>query len=1206
VKQLDVQRVPLSGVHLIEASAGTGKTHALTTLYLRAVVELGLLPEQILVVTFTRAATGELRERIRTCLRNACVGTDPSDRGEGTWLSESLAQPISSDQSRHRLERALSVIDQAAVTTIHGFCAAVLEQNAFESRLPLGTELLESIDGLLDEVVNDFIVTRLAESSELDWLTLRSIGLGTKQLRSLGQLVVGRDDCALEPEVAPTGESLYAVRDEFERHRRQALEWLREESHLQLLAGLNKTKPAAGLGKRVEGYLAKVEAWLVQPVHRLEQSCPAFERLFELGEKNPAAKTAEVLDWFSELRECDDCFRAWRRVILENGVRVRRQFVEYLRSEIEARKAARDIQTYDDLLRRLRDALTSRGGDALIRTLRERYPLALIDEFQDTDPVQFEVFARIYAHSASLFLIGDPKQSIYAFRGADVENYLVAKRDPRVECHTLDVNWRSDSLLVAGVEKLYRSHPDPFVAAGIDYVPVVARPRAGYLSDVDGSAISGIRLLWLEPEADDIAAVTPKYRARKQAIAAAVTHIRALLATSPRGWGRTVRASEIAVLARTNRECQLMAKALRTSGIRCVQTSASSVLFSEAARSLATLLRALLSPNDSCCVTAWLVDELVGFGPSEVDLLRDDADGWEGWIARLLGYRRIWERAGLLAVVVRLCDELQVKPRLLDQASGERFITDLFHVAELAEVVAKQRRLTLAGVLDWLVCARAGEQDCSAEDQQLRTEADSQAVLLTTVHRSKGLEFPFVLCPFLWDGGPKPSSDFLLFRRRGNDGEKSRQVIDLEPELLGEDAAPRQAARAEQLRENARLLYVALTRAKHQVALVWSKAVGFETSPLYRLLFRSQSPEPGRTDVVGPGVGETRAQVTELEEGGAIVIEDGVVGAPEPVPTGTTPHTALAMPAALQRIVLATVQTTSYSALTATASDHAGVGRDVDSFALTTPPAGGSRRDAGPHPPVQTGPELPLVDLPGGSRTGEALHQILERADFERFATAADDTDVSGILERFGLDAARFTEPVRRGLRAVLDVELQSGDGALRLGNVSRARRCSELEFSLKVAGLSAERLVAGLRPDLTGLDQEYARDVARLRFDPVTGYLRGFIDLVFEYGGRFYVVDYKSNALGCTADCYGKAALCEEMRRHHYPVQAAIYAAAVDGWLRLNQPRYEYESDFGGIFYLFLRGMLPVLGDSSGVFFHRPSAAGLREFQAMLAGEGT
>jgi exodeoxyribonuclease V beta subunit len=1205
VKRLDVQRVALSGVHLIEASAGTGKTHALTTLYLRAVVELGLLPEQILVVTFTRAATGELRERIRTCLRSARAAIDQSGERADVRHSEILMERTTSDQCRHRLERALLAIDQAAVTTIHGFCAAVLEQHAFESGLPFGTKLVESIDGLLDEIVNDFIVTRLAERNELELLTLRSIGVGAEQLRSLSQLVVGRDDCSLEPELGLAGESLYALRDELDRHRRRALEWLREESHRPLLSGLNKTKPVTGLGKRVEGYLAKVEAWLEDPVHRLEENCPAFERLIELAEKNPAAKTPELLDWFSALRACSEGFSTWRRAIHENGVRVRHEYVEYLRSEIEARKAARDIRTYDDLLRRLRDALTSRGGDALIRTLRERYPLALIDEFQDTDPVQFEVFARIYAEAASLFLIGDPKQSIYAFRGADVENYLVAKRDPRVQCHTLDVNWRSDSLLLAGIEKLYRSHADPFMAAGIDYVPVVARPSAGSLSDASGSPISGIRLLWVESEADDPTALTPKYRARARAIAAAVTHVRLLLATTPRGWGRTVRASEIALLARTNRECQLMAKALRSSAIRSVQTSDSSVLFSEAARSLASLLRALSSPNDSRFVTALLVSELAGFAPSEVERLRNDVDGWEGWIARLLGYRRLWERAGPLAVVVRLCDDLDVRPRLLSQASGERFITDLFHVAELAEVAAKQRPLTPAGVLDWLLGTRAGEQDCSLEQQQLRIEADSQAVLLTTIHRSKGLEFPFVICPFLWDGGMRRTGDNLLFRRRGNDGDKSRHVIHLDPDSLSDDAPPRQAARAEQLRENARLLYVALTRAKHQVALVWSKAVGYETSALYQLLLRGPGGEPGLTSAEETSHFTARARVKHLEEGGAVVVVDGDVHATGSIPTGVIAQTALKVPVALQRIVAATVQTTSYSALTSTASDHAGLGRDVDAFALTALPARGSKGDAAVQP-AQAAPELPLVDLPWGSRTGEALHEILEHADFESFATQADDTDVSEILERFGLDAARFTEPVRRGLRGVLDVELQRGHSALRLGNVSRSRRCSELGFLLKVTGLSAEKLVACLRSEVTGLERDYAHDASRLRFDPVTGYLRGFIDLVFELDGRFYVVDYKSNALGSTVDCYGKAALCEEMRRHHYPVQAAIYAAAVDHWLRVNQPRYEYELHFGGVFYLFLRGMLPELGDSCGVFFHRPSADGMRELQAVLAGEAT
>ncbi len=1210
MKQLDAYGVELSGLHLIEASAGTGKTHAITTLYLRAVIELDLLPEQILVVTFTRAATGELRERIRARLRLAQACLDGSAVSAEPEVVAYLASQGSRERCSYRLERALLVIDQAAVMTIHGFCAKVLEQNAFESRMPFGTELVESLDALLDEVVNDFMVTQLASQGEVELRAMRSIGLGAEELRALGQFVLQREDCILEPPLAESSVTIGEALDELERCRASARVWLDHEPHQRALAGLNKSKPPGAIGTRLAGYVEKVKTWLEEPFHRLKEDCATFERLFELAEKSPSAKTPELLNWFSSLNACSRSFVALRRAVLEFGVKLRKQFVEYLLEQFELRKAVRDVKSYDDLLRRLRDSLVGLAGEVLANSLRERYPLALIDEFQDTDPIQFEVFSRIYQHSASLFLIGDPKQSIYGFRGADVDNYLAAKHDQRVHCHTLHTNWRSDPGLVAGVHRLYRSHPDPFMGAGIEYVDVAPKPTAVDVRDAQGANLSGVRILWPASDGDDSNRGIAKYRARKLSSRATVEHVGRLLRTEPSGWGRAVRASDIAVLGRTNRECQAMANALRARGIRCVQTSDSSVLCSDAAGSLAILLRALLRPNEPRRVTAFFVDELAGESPANIERMRADTDAWECWVERLNGYRRIWERSGLLATVVRMCDELDVKQRVLQKASGERFLTDLFHVAELAQVAAKQQRLMLEGQLDWVMQARSGDMDGSLEDQQLRIEADSEAVLLTTVHRSKGLEFPFVICPFLWDGGARRRSSLLAYRRRMLGDAKGNQVLHLEPRLLKDDAAEFELAQAERLRENARLLYVALTRAKHQVAVVWVKAQGFEHGALGRLLFGARALDEGTGDARAMPIDRQRLSVTrealvDLCDTGAVVVED--CSAEVSRSSGSVPLQAssLVEPPGLTRVVTATVQTTSYSALTAVSMVHAEVGRDVDALA-PVPLLGPSSIEAAWVGPERLAPELPLLALPAGTRTGEALHAILEQADFQRFEAEGGELDVAGILERFGLDGREFEAKVRRGLCAAMNVPLMSGNPELKLCNVTQAQRRSEFEFLMKVEALSVASLVRGLGPELTGLDASYADDLARLRFDPVTGYLRGFIDLVFEHAGRFYLVDYKSNALGDSAESFEVERLKQEMRRHHYPVQAAIYAAAADRWLRVARVGYDYEAHFGGVFYLFLRGMVPDLGAESGVFFHRPSAQAVGAFEAMLDGRSS
>jgi exodeoxyribonuclease V beta subunit len=310
----------------------------------------------------------------------------------------------------------------------------------------------------------------------------------------------------------------------------------------------------------------------------------------------------------------------------------------------------------------------------------------------------------------------------------------------------------------------------------------------------------------------------------------------------------------------------------------------------------------------------------------------------------------------------------------------------------------------------------------------------------------------------------------------------------------------------------------------------------------------------------------------------------------------TSERMVLTPPLDLKRVVTASVRTTSYSALTAVSLVHADVGRDVDAL---------------PERPLEVDAagqigavELPLAELPPGPRTGEALHELLEHTDFASFQASSSAPDVAATLTRFGLDAARFEQPVRRGVSRVLDVRLLDTEPELKLRSLAAGSYRAELEFLMRVSHLRAETLAASFGSELSGVSDDYVSDIQRLKFDPVTGYLRGFIDLVFEHAGRFYVVDYKSNALGAGIDAYSASAIEQTMRLHHYPIQAALYAAAVDRWLRVTRQGYRYAEHFGGVFYLFLRGMAPEFGHSRGVFFHRPSEGALHRFDAMLEGD--
>jgi exodeoxyribonuclease V beta subunit len=1265
MKRLDAATVPLSGVHLVEASAGTGKTHAITTLYCRAVTELGLLPDKILVVTFTRAATGELRERIRSrlrdarqCLVDALASTETKAASE-RWESgpTGMGSRPDAEHALARLESALLVIDEAAVMTIHGFCAKVLDGNAFESRMELSTELLESTSELVDEIVTDFIAIHLATLAPSRLSLLQGRGLDAASLRQLASLVLSRPRARILPPPVSELSDLDSAIERLSSARTRALEWLDGPNAERDLQSLQKTKRGAGLGVRLLGYVDKVRNWLRDPLCNLAGRCETFGKLRDLRDKNLAQVTKGLERFFELLEVCDDAYELVEETLNGAALELRRGFATQLVSELARRKQRQRVQTYEDLLERLRAALDGAEGDALAGALRDKYPLALIDEFQDTDPIQYEVFSRIYAKRACLFMIGDPKQSIYAFRGADVDNYLKAAKTAGEQRHTLEVNYRSDPAVISGLERLLGEHPDPFCGSGIEFVRVQARPGATD-GNLRGDAKSGVRIIYFEDDSTSIPDATstkvrkgvpelPKYRARALALDVTVRHVARLLSSDSLVQGRAIRPSDIAVLTRTNRECNLVCRALRRAGLRCIETTDGSVLKSDAQVSVVRLLRALLRQNDVRAISSLLLDPLVGTEPHELPTISEDESALEGFGEQLAQWFRVWVRSGALAMLLVVLEDDDVPTRILAKPGGERWLTDWMHVAELVQSAATRLRLSPAAQLEWLIEARVSDEHCSLEDRQLRIESDDQAVLVTTIHRSKGLQFPFVICPFLWDGGAEPRKPkAILYREAAPAGsakrvdvtqrnanstcrEPSVDILHLQPSQLDPDGPELSRVRADRLAEAARLVYVALTRAKHQAVVPVGPAKGISETALGRLLCQARDvPHVDSSDVdAGPVLGSfaTLPAFDELERrlsSEALEIlrysrsSSDVTGPSHPATTDAAVVVALQEPTPLRRVITSSVQVTSYSALTSAKMRSSGSesrhsastdggrepGRDRDLVAASGLAPAAPLGDL-PNSEVTALPdEIQSLDaLPNGPRTGEALHSILEAMEFTSFDETSTEPDVLRILGQHGISVEGDGSALKRALGAILDVPLSAADPELRLRRVTADQRRSELEFMLRVDGLDVNRLADALDPEMTAMTGSYGERLRALGFDPVSGFIRGFIDLVFELDGRYYVADYKSNRLGSVPDDYRGDSLREAMMTHHYPVQAAIYAAAVDRYIRTTLPDYDYEAHFGGVFYLFLRGMHPSFGAASGVFFHRPSEPNMRRFVQTL-----
>ncbi len=734
----------LTGKHLVEASAGTGKTHAITSIYLRAVIELGLLPSQLLVVTFTRAATAELKARIRRRLRLAEQALANGVRTDDSLLQGYISNLADQTQAHRHLSRALEMIDEAAVFTIHGFCQRILEQCAFESHARFDLELLESLDDLRDEALNDALVIELARAHPAVVRRFNTRA-GAQRTAQLLQAIYRRPDLCIFPAVAPdrTIDEAFA---QFRHVQTEALSLFDREGICRILTsatGLNRTKVSIrylpNQFKVLDRLLdngADAEPW--------PERC-VFQYSFLKQSLNKGCSDPPEHAFF---HACDRLYDSHRQLQLrlENE-----QFALELscaRAAVrleENRKTSLAVQGFDDLLMNVRNALTSTSGNVLATALSQRYPVALIDEFQDTDPIQYEIFSRIYAGpSASLFLIGDPKQSIYSFRGADLHAYITAAKTPALSHHNLDTNWRSDPGLTAAVNALYCGQSAPFLYPEIVYRPVQPQPDAVDQFDDQGRALTGLTIACVD--SDNSSSVLDRKTARQRVAFHTALHVHELVSRTVQG--RRISAKDIAILTRTNAEAELVQHALLKLNLQSALATDTSVFSTDEASQLTILLRALTKPYDSPAVTAALLTPGFNHEPASIATRPADAAAWNIEVEHFASGQDLLIRHGVFAAAQYLFDKYDTIANLLRRPNGERRVTNIYHLLELAEAQRCKQNLPPLALLRWLQKMRQDPSSVANETRQLRIESDEDSVIITTVHRSKGLEYPYVFVLF--------------------------------------------------------------------------------------------------------------------------------------------------------------------------------------------------------------------------------------------------------------------------------------------------------------------------------------------------------------------------------------------------------------------------------------------------------------------------
>ncbi|HET6583934.1 MAG TPA: UvrD-helicase domain-containing protein, partial [Nannocystaceae bacterium] len=997
---LDPATIPLFGVRLVEASAGTGKTHAIATLFVRALVELELGVDEILVVTFTEAAAAELRDRIRGRLR-AAIGTwaDPAAASDPD-LARLAATRRDAGRSAGDLERlvaSLRAFDLASISTIHGFCQRVLHTSAFETGVPLSTELVTDETTLFDTAVRDYWARELYGADPIHSHHLLREKVTPSRLLSLARTAMARPDIEIVPKPADPG-ALPELAPYAAAYRRLRAVWVEHREPLaKLLLGTPKLNRVKYKVDRVGEWLAKISAFL-RPDEAMwqldvEEICKFTPTAIAAGMKagNPALEHA-FFTACGELAQARAPIVAYLDAWLMS---LKLGLVDWVRKELPRRKRAAQQTSFDDLLQLLCAALRRRTvGKRLAEQIRRRYRAALIDEFQDTDPTQYEIFQRVFAAGDSpLLLIGDPKQAIYAFRGADVYSYLEAGRAAVRRRTTMRHNWRSDPALVRAIDHLF-SVADPFLVEGIEMPHVEARPGAtARLFGRDGAPLPAFELAMCpnpEPKPLERSVAIADIAAR---VAADISRLLASGAVIRDGAGeRPVHAGDIAVLSRSNAQAQIVQAALRELAIPSVVYGDATVFATPEAGELAHVLAAAAEPTQDRLLRAALATELVGVTADR--LLRMDAeaigaapathaeDGWDHWVDVFRRLHELWSGRGFVQMFRALLVETGAQARLLALGDGERRMTNLLHLAELLHEHAAAEHLGPAGLLRWYDDQRNANVPTIAEAYKLRLERDERAVQLITIHRSKGLEWPIVYCPFLWGGEN-------LF---GNDREElvyhdpargHRAVLDLRSKDDPDKRVPISCGEHERRAEGLRLAYVAVTRARHRCVVVWGRISEARRSALGYLLHAPQVGEPARSfEDIGKkmALDDDASVLAQLQARGGsewtVRVLDDAAGAPWRPALRVVPTLVCREPrSAIDRAF----RTSSFSHMAA---------------AATTAPlfvdfADARAHDEALHPDLSfalparpAGPNLPLADFPRGIRAGNFFHDLLEHLDF--------------------------------------------------------------------------------------------------------------------------------------------------------------------------------------------------------------------------------
>jgi exodeoxyribonuclease V beta subunit len=1182
---------PLHGTRLIEASAGTGKTFTIAGLYLRLLLGHGLSQschshplrvDQILVVTFTEAATAELRGRIRARIHEARLAFA---RGvsEDTLLQALLTEVTDHTTAARRLLQAEREMDTAAVYTIHGFCQRMLLQNAFESGSRFQYELITDESHLKAQVVADYwrrqfyplsfeLASEVSRLWPTPWVLLDRIGTylsGTALEFSLqGSVmtdVVGGSLEGLHQENLARIDAIKTV-------------WRQHQGDVFTVISTSDVNKRSYTKKSLPQWIEQVSAWAERET--VDYECPdKLERFSQqyLQEKTPKG-TAPVHPLFSAVDEFLSRPVSLEAPLVTHAIRTCRMMLA------QAKKTQQWL-SFDDLLSHLSLALKGDRDGQLAERIRALYPVAMIDEFQDTDPLQYHIFSHIYAEQpdCGLLMIGDPKQAIYAFRGADIFTYIKARR--QVASHfTLATNWRSARHMIASVNRLFMTANAPFIYQDdIPFLPVDASAPGEKRYWQLNRQIQPAMTYWWPNDSQTLLAKKEYEQIMAEATAARIQTILQSTA-SGQGWlvcdteKKPIEPGHIAVLVRTGREGKLIKDTLARQGIASVYLSnRDSVFASPMALEIQRLLQAVLSPENERTLRATLASSLFNLAIHDLDALNDDEILWDSIVHEFQDYRRVWAEQGVLPMLRSVLYQRQLARQWLADTTGERTLTDYLHLGELLQQAAAEIDSEY-GLLRWLTqsVADAAEGSGVNDEQIQRLESEKNLVQIITIHKSKGLEYDLVFLPF--------AMSYREAREAKYYDEKNDRVV---LEMAASEPAMTLAEK-ERLAEDLRLLYVALTRSVYGcfvgVAALRKGRSGQSTScaHLSAMGYLLQQGEVGDVTTLSQGL----QSVVDPNEQSCIVSPPALPGTPFVV----AEETREALPVKqFSGIIERRWRVTSYSNLVKQSGHpYLDASFEIPGFDIDSVDEMQTTSD-------ETEDARTIFTFPKGPAPGTFLHSLFEQIEFTEPIGGEENTRVvQTLMDKAAVDPA-WLPVLQTMVEKVMNIPLDNRQ--LQLNQITAEKRLVEMEFLLPIALLQAPALNRILQKH-----DDLSAQAGDLGFSQVEGMLKGFIDLVFEYQGRYYVLDWKSNYLGNQPEDYHPTRLKAAMIEHRYDLQYHLYTLALHRFLQTRLADYSYRRHIGGVFYVFLRGVDGRAGH--GIFSHCPDAAGIMALDRLITGQ--